>query len=68
MEVGGRRKIGRPILRWSDIIRKDMKEKRVTIEEAPENVDTESSMRRPQIGQRPNKKMSVHLYNRSSNG
>ena len=26
MEVGGHRKIGRPKLRWSDVIRKDMKE------------------------------------------
>ena len=33
MEVGGRRKIGRPKLRWSDIIRKDTKEKQVKIEE-----------------------------------
>ena len=34
MEVGGHRKIGRPKVRWSDVIRKDMKEKRVKIEEA----------------------------------
>ena len=34
MEVGGHRKIGRPKLRWSDVIRKDMKEKQVKIEEA----------------------------------
>ena len=34
MEVGGHRKIGRPTFRWSDVIRKDMKEKRVKIEEA----------------------------------
>ena len=34
MVVGGHRKIGRPKLRWSDVIRKDMKEKRVKIEEA----------------------------------
>ena len=26
MEVGGQRKIGRPKLRWSDVIRKHMKE------------------------------------------
>ena len=32
MEVGGHRKIGRPKLRWSDVIRKDMKEKQVRIE------------------------------------
>ncbi len=34
MEVGGHRKIGRPKLKWSDVIRKDMKEKQVKIEEA----------------------------------
>ena len=34
MEVGGHRKIGTPKLRWSDVIRKDMKEKGVKIEEA----------------------------------
>ena len=34
MEVGGHRKIGRPKLRWSDVIRKDRKEKQVKIEEA----------------------------------
>ena len=34
MEVGGHRKIGRPKLRWSDVIRKDMKEIGVKIEEA----------------------------------
>ena len=34
MEVGGHRKIGRPKLRWCDAIRKDMKEKRLKIEEA----------------------------------
>ena len=33
MEVGGYRKIGRPKLRWSDVIRKDMKEIGVKIEE-----------------------------------
>ena len=27
MEVGGHRRIGRQKLRWSDVIRKDMKEK-----------------------------------------
>ena len=27
MEVGGHRKIGRPKLRWSDVIRKNMKKK-----------------------------------------
>ena len=30
----GHRKIGRPKLRWSDVRRKDMKEKQVKIEEA----------------------------------
>ena len=34
MEVGVHRKIGRPKLRWSDVIRKDTKEKQVKIEEA----------------------------------
>ena len=32
--MGGHRKIGRPKLRWSDVIRKDMKEKQVQREEA----------------------------------
>ena len=36
MEVGGHRKIGRAKLRWSDVIRKDMNEKQVKIEEAQE--------------------------------
>ena len=34
MGVGEHQKIGRPKLRWSDVIRKDMKEKQVKIEEA----------------------------------
>ena len=34
MEEGEHRQIGRPKLRWSDVIRKDMKEKQVKIEEA----------------------------------
>ena len=34
MEVSGHRKIGRLKLKWSDVIRKDMKEKGVKIEEA----------------------------------
>ena len=34
MEVGGHRKIGRPKLRWSDVVRKYMKGKQVKIEEA----------------------------------
>ena len=32
MEVGGHRKIGRPKLRWCDVIRKVMKKKGVKIE------------------------------------
>ena len=36
MEVGGHLKTGRSKLRWSDVIRKDMKEKGVKIEEAQE--------------------------------
>ena len=57
MEVGGHRKIGRPKLRLSDVVRKDTKEKRVKIEEAQdgENVEIENLMRRPQIGKRPKK-------------
>ena len=34
MEVGGHRKMGRPKLRWSDVIRKYMKEKGEKREEA----------------------------------
>ena len=34
IEVDGCRKIGRPKLRWSDVIRKYMKENQVKIEEA----------------------------------
>ena len=33
MDVSGQRKRGSLKLRWSDVIRKDMEEKRVTIEE-----------------------------------
>ena len=33
MEVGGHRDIGRPKLRYNYVIRKDMKEKQVKIEE-----------------------------------
>ena len=33
LEVSGLRKIGRPKLRWNDVIKKDMKEKGVKIEE-----------------------------------
>ena len=36
MEVGGHRRIGRPKLRWSDVIRKETKENQVKIEEAQE--------------------------------
>ena len=32
--MGGHRKIGRPKLRWSDVVRNDIKEKGVKIEEA----------------------------------
>ena len=58
MEEGGHRKIGRPKLRWSDVIRKDTKEKGVKIEE-PENVAIENSMRRPETGKSPRKKKPV---------
>ena len=36
MEVSGDRKIARPKQRWSDVIRKYMKEKQVKMEEAQE--------------------------------
>ena len=32
--MGGHRRLGRPKLRWSDVIRKDKKEKGTKIEEA----------------------------------
>ena len=34
MKVGGHRNIGRPKLRWSDVIRKYTKEKQVKIKQA----------------------------------
>ena len=37
MKVGGQRKIGRPKLRWIDVIRKDMNEKQVKIEESQDH-------------------------------
>ena len=44
MEVGGHRKIGRPKLRWSDVIRKDMKDRRSTERRSArlENVENEA--------------------------
>ena len=54
--MGGHRRIGRPKRRWSDVIRKDMKEKQVQTEEARENVEIENLMCRPQIGKRLKKK------------
>ena len=36
MEIGGQRNIGRPKLRWSDVIRKCTKEEQVKIEDAQE--------------------------------
>ena len=50
MEVGGHQNIGRPKLRWGDVIRNDMnamysKDRRSTI---PENVENKNLMRRPQ--------------------
>ena len=39
MEMGGHRNIGRPKQRWSDVIRKDMTEKQVKIEEAQDRGD-----------------------------
>ena len=53
MEVGGHRKIGRPKLRWSDVIRKDTKEKGVKIEGAQGlRIEIENSMSRPHIGKK----------------
>ena len=34
MEIGGHRQLGRPKVRWSDVIRKDIKERVVKVEEA----------------------------------
>ena len=45
----------RPKLRRCDVIRKNMKEEQVKIE-ALENVETENSMRRPQIEKRAKKR------------
>ena len=50
--MGGHRKIGRPKLRWSDVIRKYMTEKGVR----SENVEIENLMRRPQIPEKTPKK------------
>ena len=57
MEVGALRKIGRPKLGWSDVIRKYMKEKQVKIEDAqePKNVEIENLMCQYQIGKRQKK-------------
>ena len=56
--MGGHRRIGRQKLKWSDVIRKDMKEKRVKIEGAQDRRTwrLKNSMRRLQIGKRPKKK------------
>ena len=45
MEVSGHRKIGRLKLRRSDVIQKNMKEKRVQIEEAQDQNVDENSLR-----------------------
>ena len=61
MEVGGHRKIGRPKLRWSDVIRKDTKEKQVKVEEA-QNWKTWRLKTGPQIGKMPKKILSIKIY------
>ena len=38
MEVGGHRNIGRPKPRWSDVIRKDTKEKQVNIKDEQDRI------------------------------
>ena len=38
MEEGGHRQIERPKVRWSDVIRKYLKEKQVKIEEASDRI------------------------------
>ena len=47
--MSGHRRIGSPKLRWSNVIRNDMKEKTVKVElrrsTRPENVEIENSMR-----------------------
>ena len=62
MEVGGHRKIGRPKLRRSDVIRKYSKKKGAKIYGRSirlENMEIENLMRRSQKGKRPkNKKMT----------
>ena len=60
MEVGGHWKIGRPILRWGDVIRKYMKEKQVKIEVAQDQRTWRLKTRSTQIGKRPKKKQLVN--------
>ena len=56
MEEGGHGKIGGPKLKWSDVIRKYMKEKQDRSSIRPENVEIENWTGRPQ---RPKKKKQV---------
>ena len=55
-EVSGHRKIRRPKLRWSDVIRKYMKENGVERSTRTENLDNENFMCRPKIWKRLKKK------------
>ena len=56
--MDGHRKIGRPKLRWSDVIRRPegetSKDRRNT---RPQNVEVENWTRRPHIGKRAKEKM-----------
>ena len=54
MEWNGHRNVGREQRHFSTVIRTDLKEYRET-KHTPDNVDNETSMRRPQIGKRPKK-------------
>ena len=58
MEVSGHRKIGRPKLRWSVVIRKDRRKKKGVERTStrPENVENEHLICRSQIEKRPKKK------------
>ena len=57
VEVGGHQKIGRPKLRWSDVIRKYTNEKRVK-KEAHDRITWRLKTRfaEPKIGKRPKQK------------
>ena len=63
LEVGRHRNIGKRKSRWSDVIRKDMREKGVKERRStrPENVEIENTMYRPQIGTTPEKESLVYM-------